>query len=172
MLALIGAGTKRAWRRERDVPAKEYGTETARIIIALNPDPGAGGRAARGAAARKDLDNDHMAAAARARRAMIGRGVWIGRVVRCQWLDGCHWVGHQLLGARNVGFAAGGGEQPVVADAMKPLWQNVEQEAPDELLGTERHCAIPRLPAAVVLVAEGHAALVESNARRLLEMAA
>src|SRR5215471_18043146 len=85
MLALTGAGTKRAWRRERDVPAKEYGTETARIIIALNPDPGAGGRAARGAAARKDLDNDHMAAAARAWRAMIGRGVWIGRVVRCQW---------------------------------------------------------------------------------------
>jgi hypothetical protein len=76
MLALAGAGTKWAWRRERDVPAKEYGTETARIIIALNPDPGAGGRAARGAAARKDLDNDHMAAAARAWRAMIGRGVW------------------------------------------------------------------------------------------------
>src|SRR6516165_6081622 len=47
---------------------------------------------------------------------------------------------------------------------MKPLWQNVEQEAPDELLGAERHCAIPRLPvAAVVLVPEGHAALVESN---------
>src|SRR5215468_12042198 len=47
---------------------------------------------------------------------------------------------------------------------MKPLWQNVEQEAPDELLGTERHCAVPRLPvAAVVLVAEGHAAFVESN---------
>src|SRR5215471_6544175 len=133
MLALTGAGTKRAWRRERDVPAKEYGTETARIIIALNPDPGAGGRAARGAAARKDLDNDHMAAAARARRAMIGRGVWIGRVVRCQWLDSCHGAGHQLLGARNVGFAAGGGEQPVVADAMKPLRQNVEQ--PDELVG-------------------------------------
>src|SRR5215467_10345697 len=46
---------------------------------------------------------------------------------------------------------------------MKPLWQNVEQKAPDELLGAERHCAVPRLPAAVILVTEGHAALVESN---------
>src|SRR6516162_1540384 len=47
---------------------------------------------------------------------------------------------------------------------MKPLWQNVEQEPPDELLGAERHCAVPRLPvAAVILVPEGHAALVESN---------
>src|SRR6478736_8367776 len=47
---------------------------------------------------------------------------------------------------------------------MKPLRQNVEQEAPDELVGAERYCAIPRLPvAAVILVAKGHAALVESN---------
>src|SRR5215813_6346254 len=51
-----------------------------------------------------------------------------------------------------------------MADAMKPLWQNVEQEAADKLVGTEGHCAVPRLPvAAVVLVAEGHAALVESD---------
>src|SRR5215831_21409957 len=47
---------------------------------------------------------------------------------------------------------------------MKPLWQNVEQEAPDKLAGGECHCAVPRLSvAAVILVAEGHAALVESN---------
>src|SRR6201984_277067 len=47
---------------------------------------------------------------------------------------------------------------------MKPLWQNVEQEAPDELVGAERHCAVPRLSVtAVILVAEGHAALVENN---------
>jgi hypothetical protein len=35
-----------------------------------------------------------------------------------------------------------------VADAMKPLRQNVEQEAPDELVGAERHCAVARLPVA------------------------
>src|ERR1700751_6362855 len=47
---------------------------------------------------------------------------------------------------------------------MKALWQNVEQEAPDELVGAECHCAVARLPvAAVVLVAEGHAAFVERN---------
>ena len=50
------------------------------------------------------------------------------------------------------------------ACAMKALWQKVEQEAPDELVGGECHCAVPRLPvAAVILVAEGHAALVEGN---------
>src|SRR6516162_1490270 len=47
---------------------------------------------------------------------------------------------------------------------MEPRRQNVEQEAPDELIGGERHCAVPRLPvAAVILVAEDHAALVEGN---------
>jgi hypothetical protein len=51
-----------------------------------------------------------------------------------------------------------------VTDAVKPLWQNVEQEAPDELVAAECHCAVPRLPiAAVVLVAEAHTALVERN---------
>ena len=66
---------------------------------------------------------------------MIGRGVRIGCVVRCRRIDLRHWGGHQLPGARDVGLAAGAGQQPVVADAMKPLWQNVEQEAPDELVG-------------------------------------
>ena len=47
---------------------------------------------------------------------------------------------------------------------MKPLWQNVQQEAPDELVGGERHRAIPGRPAkAIVLVAEGHPALVERD---------
>src|SRR5215467_11984940 len=47
---------------------------------------------------------------------------------------------------------------------MKPLWQNVEQKAPDELVGSEHHCAVPRLPAAaIILVAEGHAARIESK---------
>jgi hypothetical protein len=39
------------------------------------------------AAARKDLDNDHAAAAARAWRAMIGRGVRIGGVVHCRRIN-------------------------------------------------------------------------------------
>ena len=51
-----------------------------------------------------------------------------------------------------------------MADAMEPLGQDVEQEAPNELVGRQRHRAVSRLPVmAVVLVAEGDAALVESD---------
>ena len=68
------------------------------------------------------------------------------------------------LARATLAFAGGAGEQSVVTDAMKPLRQNVAQEAPDELVGTECHRAIPGRPvAAVVLVAEGHAALVERD---------
>src|SRR5215472_7727392 len=127
-------------------------------------DPSAGGRAARRGATAKDLDNNHAAAAARAWRTMIGGGVRIGGVVHCRRINLRHWSSQQLPGARDVGLAAGAGQQPVVADAMKPLWQYVEQKAPDELVGTERHCAVPRLPAAaIILVAEGHAARIESK---------
>ena len=65
---------------------------------------------------------------------MIDRGVRIGGVLHYRRLNLCHWSSHQLPGARDVGLAAGAGQQPVVADAMKPLWQNMEQEAPDELV--------------------------------------
>ena len=131
---------KRVRCQERDVPANRCWNGTTRIVIASNPDPGAGGRWAAGCtAARKDLDNDHAAAAARARRAMIGHGVGIDGVVRCRRRIDCrHWDGHQLVGAGNVRLAAGAGQQPVVADAMKPLRQNVEQETP--ALPRTRHC--------------------------------
>src|SRR5260370_72146 len=47
---------------------------------------------------------------------------------------------------------------------MEPVWQDAEQEAPDELVGGDRHGAEPRRPvAAIVLVAEGDAALVEAE---------
>src|ERR1700746_4061394 len=85
-------------------------------------DASAGGRAARCGAAGKDLDNDHAAPAARARRAMISRGVWIGGVVHCRRIDLCHWSSYELPSAGDVGLAVGACQQPVVADAMKPLW--------------------------------------------------
>ena len=51
-----------------------------------------------------------------------------------------------------------------MADAVKSLRQDVEQEAPDELVSGERHRAIACLPvAAVILVAEGDTALVEGK---------
>src|SRR5438132_10896949 len=93
-----------------------------------------------------------------------GAGVQVRVVVLCRWIRHCHWRGDQFSGTRDVGLAGGAGEQSVVADAMEPLRQNVEQEAPDELAGRERHRAKP-LPgvAAVILVAEGYAALVETE---------
>src|ERR1044071_619974 len=51
-----------------------------------------------------------------------------------------------------------------MADAVKPLGQDVEQETPDELVRCKRHRAIPCLPVtAVILAAEGDAARVESD---------
>jgi hypothetical protein len=47
---------------------------------------------------------------------------------------------------------------------VEPVGQNVQQEAPDELVWDERHRAKPRLAVAVViLVAEGDTALVEAD---------
>src|SRR5215472_6493753 len=68
-------------------------------------DPSAGGRAARCGAAGKDLDNYHAAAAARAWRTMIGRGVRIGGVVHCGRINLRHWSRHQLPGARAAGYS-------------------------------------------------------------------
>jgi len=90
---------------------KEHGSETARTIIALNPDPGTGGRAARGGAAGKDLDNDHAAAAARAWRAMIGRDVRIGCITRVRWIGGRQRSGDQLPGTRMLAL------QPALASS-------------------------------------------------------
>ena len=56
------------------------------------------------------------------------------------------------------------GEQAVVANAMEPAWQNVKQEAADELVDAERHDLLAvRAIAAIVLVAEGDAGRVESE---------
>jgi hypothetical protein len=114
--ALAGCGMKRARRREREVLADGCCNETTRIVIASNPVSGAGGRAARCAAARKDLDNDHVAATARVWRAMIGGEVRIGCVVRCRRINRRQRGGDQLLGADDIGLAAGAGQQPVMAD--------------------------------------------------------
>jgi hypothetical protein len=112
--ALADAKLKRAQRREQAVPAVGCCSKTTGIVIASNPARGAGGRAARCATAPKDLDNQHAAAAARARWAMISGGVGIGAVVRRERINRRHRGSDQLPGARNVGFAAGAGEQPVV----------------------------------------------------------
>src|SRR5262245_14634266 len=51
-----------------------------------------------------------------------------------------------------------------MADAVKAAWQDMEQEAADELVRRERHDALPLgTITAVVLVAEGDAGLVGRN---------
>jgi hypothetical protein len=66
---------KPARRRERDIPANGCRHERIGMIIASNPDPGARGRcAARCAAAGKDLDNDHAAAAGHGARSVVTSG--------------------------------------------------------------------------------------------------
>src|SRR3954452_13929837 len=116
---------RRARRRERDVAAKGCCHERTRIVIASTPDPGTGGWwAARCAVTRKDFDDDHADAATRARLTMIGCVVRIGGVVHCRRIDRRHWSCHQLSGARDVGLAAGAGQQPVMPDAMKLLGQD------------------------------------------------
>jgi hypothetical protein len=61
-------------------------------------------------------------------RRSAGRCV-IGIVVLGRRLTGRHGRGDQLPGTRDIGLAAGAGEQPVMADAMEPRGQDVEQEA-------------------------------------------
>src|SRR5690606_21582690 len=56
------------------------------------------------------------------------------------------------------------GEQAVVADTVEPTRQNMEQEAPDELVGAEGHDALTVGPVTtIILVAERDAALVERD---------
>lgn len=57
------------------------------------------------------------------------------------------------------------GEQAIVADAVEPTRQGVEEEAADELVGGEGHDLLPSgAGLAVVLVAEGDPGLVEPEA--------
>src|SRR5260370_42566999 len=133
------------------------------------PAPGIGRwRAAGCAGALEGLNDDQAATAAGAWGAMVCLDAAVQARVVVLWRRIDHWRrrgrGDQFSGARDIGLEGGAGEQPVVPDAMEPLWQDVEEEAPDELVGGERHGAGPRLPvAAVVLVTEGHAALAEAG---------
>jgi hypothetical protein len=107
---------------------------------------------------RRRFRSDHAAAAARA-------GAWQLALI----IGGCLFLGpfdnwrnaQELAKPSDVGGAIAIGKQPIVADAVEPLGQHVDQESADELEGGERH----RLPAvgavdAVVLPTEGDAVVV------------
>ena len=102
------------------------------------------------------LDDDHASAAAWAWRTEV---VWFFRGVIGRRSDV-----QQFTGEREAGLARRTGKQAVVADAMEAAWQDVEQEPTNELVGGERHDLLPvGARAAIVLVAEGDAALVEAR---------
>jgi len=82
------------------------------------------------APASEGLDDDHVATAAWARRSGVER--LFGRVIIGRWRDG-----EQFAGARVAGLARRTREQAIVADAVEPARQDVEQEAADELVGAE-----------------------------------
>src|SRR5918994_4381565 len=89
-------------------------------------------------AARESLDDNHAAAAARTGmregRRLVGiGGISIGRLALRLW------HGEQLARPRDVVGAGGLGEQPVMADAMEALRQDVAEEAADELVRCEGH---------------------------------
>jgi len=69
----------------------------------------------------EDLDDDHAPTTA----GHGGRGSVTARVQRLSR----RWRTEQLAGTRDLGLAAGAGEEAVVADAVEALRQHVEQEA-------------------------------------------
>ena len=84
------------------------------------------------AAAREGLDDDHAPAAARTwtrQHALLIRGG-----LRRFRLFRERGSGEQLASVGDVGGTVAFGKQPVVTDAMKALGQDVDQEAPDEIL--------------------------------------
>ena len=79
--------------------------------------------------------------------------------------------GEQLARVGDVVGADAACEQSVMADAVKTCWQDMDEEAADELAGREPHDLLPRVAIdAVILVLERDAGAV-AGSRRLLEMA-
>lgn len=103
------------------------------------------------------LDHDHASAAAAAWRTEVVRfaqGVVVGRRGDVQ----------EFTGERKADLAGTAGKQAVMPDAVEAARQDMDQEAADELIGGERHDLLTiGAVAAVVLVAEGDAALVKGD---------
>src|SRR5258708_10306486 len=100
------------------------------------------------AAGLESLDDEHAAAAARARlRERLG---WIGLVCLLSFCRsiGRGWGQVEGLAHRGDGFGAiAAGEQAVVADAMEALGQGVDEETAGEMIDRARkpRCSAPAL---------------------------
>src|SRR5208282_5128228 len=109
--------------------------------------------------ARESLDDDQAATAAWTWTRQHARFV-----DRCSGCVGLFWArrhGEQLARVRDVCGSVGVTEQPIVSDAMEALWQHADQEAPDELVGRQRHRLVAGRPFdPIVFVVEGDTLLV------------
>src|SRR5277367_3979081 len=113
------------------------------------------------AATLECLDDDHAAAA-----AWAGIRGWLGltviRAAGVGGLPGRLWDVEQLTGASDVPGPAAIGEQTVMADAMEPAGQHVDEEAADELVDGECHHPAPSLLlGAIVFPFESDPGIVE-----------
>jgi hypothetical protein len=115
------------------------------------------------AAGFEGLDNDHAPAAARTsvpRLVFVStRGV-IAVAARRGWV-GC---AEEPAGQCDIGGSAGIGEEAIMADAVEPVGQDVDQKAANELVGIERHKLVTSgALGAVILPSERHAFAVERD---------
>ncbi len=104
------------------------------------------------------LDDDQASTAAGAWEGEEARPVGrIGAIGVIGVGRGCA-RGQQRAETGDVGGAAAIGEEPIVTDAVLALGQHVDEEAPDELMGRERHGLVAAGPVdPVVLDPEGDA---------------
>ena len=87
--------------------------------------------------------------------------VTIMRVGQCGQHRWRRWRGIQeLAAAGQLVLASAVAEQSVVTDALEPIRQDVQQEAPDELVGVEGHDFLP-VVVAVVFPAKGDAVVID-----------
>ena len=111
----------------------------------------------------KDIDDEHRRAALRTDEGWEGSSV-TAIVVICVVCSGFRargWEQEQLAGMSQVILAPGVGEQAVVSDAMESVRQDMDEEAPDELVGGQGHgfVASPSF-VAIVFIFEGDTVII------------
>jgi hypothetical protein len=70
------------------------------------------------------------------------------------------WHSQELTAQGKLSSSATIGEEAVVANSLKALWENMYQEAADELLGGEGH-GLALVIIAIVLPGETHRVVVD-----------
>ena len=114
---------------------------------------------------RESVDNDQPSATTWTRkRENAGRLISIAEAVIIGVTLVSRRSPEQLLDPGDIVDTVAVSEETIVADTVLALWQDVDQEAADELVGLQRHnCASARAIDAVVFDLEGHAVGIEPD---------